>query len=249
MAGVTIPPWTGRAHEDRRSWLAALPGGGRVRRPVRTVGEADSYVLVCPVLRPDGSAAVLKLQFPEVDAPWRRPPCVPGAAWCGAARARPAAVGAADGAVPAGTPLSTQPPDAPCVFIDVMPRLWRPDRAVRRGRGASRWAGTCRSLARRGPAVRAEERRRYRVASSVPASGEPILLNQDLQSPCCWPGPWLVIDKPCWVSGSWRSPRWDYGLGHGGGRCGTGWTALRSWAWTGTGRAGQWGTRWCGRSG
>ncbi|HLU32551.1 MAG TPA: aminoglycoside phosphotransferase family protein [Natronosporangium sp.] len=91
---------------------------------------ADSYVsLVCPVLRPDGSAAVLKLQFPEVDS------ALEAAAlrtWGGAGAVRRLAHDQQRLALlmeqcRPGTPLSTQPPDAAlAVFIDVMPRLWRP---------------------------------------------------------------------------------------------------------------------------
>lgn len=181
------------------------------------------------MLRPDGSPAVLKLQFPEADS------SLEAAAlhtWDGAGAVRLLAHDQQRLALlmeqcRPGTPLSTQPPDvALSVFIDLIPRLWRPATGpfTTAAERADRWARDLPSrwLAAGQPC----ERKLIDAAVTAlqelsPSQGEQVLLNQDLHVNNVLRAerePWLVIDpKPLLgerelaVAALAR----DYGLGHG----------------------------------
>src|SRR5690606_39192301 len=236
MTTVAIPArldWL-RAHEAGRDGLAALPGGLAecAEQWSLSIGQpyAYSYVsLVCPVTRGDGTPAVLKLQFPEPDSVHEAAAL---RAWDGAGAVRLLAHDQQRSALlmeqcRPGTPLSTVDAEAALsVFIDLMPRLWRPAAGpfAAGAAVAERWVE---ELPQRWLAAgRPCERRLLEAAVAAlrqlsSSQGEQVLLNQDLHVNNVLRAerePWLVIDpKPLLgerelaVAALVR----DYGLGHG----------------------------------
>lgn len=199
--------------EPGRAWLEALPGLVRdcTERWSLEPGPPypDSSVsLVLPVELPDGTGAVLKIQFPHRETTHEAEAL---ASWDG------------DGAVrlldhdprrhalllercDPGSHLSRLEPDAALdVLIGLLPRLWKPapPRFPTLADEAARWARELpRSWERAG---RPFERRlidaALRALRELPASpGPPVLLHQDLHADNVLRArrePWLAIDpKP-----------------------------------------------------
>lgn len=235
VSGLAIPArldWL-RGSEAGRAWLAAVPDlvAGCAERWSLRLGEPvpDSYVsVVIPATVPDGGKVMLKVQFPEPDSRYEAAAL---RLWNGDGAVRLLAhdenrlAMLIEHCVP-GDPLSTLPgEEALTVFIDLLPRMWRPavapfaTAADEAGRWIamieSRWEGTGRPCERRLIDLAIDTLRRLRHTQ-----GEQVLLNQDLHVNNVLRAarqPWLVIDpKPligerelavaCLVR--------DYGLGH-----------------------------------
>lgn len=196
-----------------RDWLAVLPErlAACAERWSLRLGPAypGSHVsLALAADLPDGTPAVLKLQYPDPDS---------------AHEAAALATWAGDGAVrllahePAwrallvercspGEPLHRRPPDeALDVVVDLLPRLWRPAGApfTSLADEATGWVERLPGNWER--AGRPYERRLLDAACAlladlIPSQGEQVLVNQDLHAGNVLRAdrePWLVIDpKP-----------------------------------------------------
>lgn len=197
-----------------RDWLAALPGQVAAcvdRWSLRRVGPPfpDAFVsLALPVELPDGTPAVLKLQYPDRDSEHEAAAL---AAWDGVGAARLLAHEPADRAllvercVP-GAPLHRLPAEAALgVVVELLPRLWRPAGApfTTLAEEAAGWAE--RLPGRWDAAGRPYERRLLDAALALlaglaPTQGGQVLVNQDLHAGNVLRAerePWLVIDpKP-----------------------------------------------------
>jgi streptomycin 6-kinase len=217
-----------------REWLAALP---------RTLAEVcaqwslqvdepyqGSYVsLVLPATLPDGSVAVLKLQYPDPDSTHEAAAL---RLWDGVGAVRLLAHEERRLALliercTPGTPLSTMAPEyGLATFTELLPRLWRaptpPFASVEHD--AARWAADLPTRWER--AGRPCERRLVDAAVETllalrGSQGEQVLLNQDLHGGNVLRAqrePWLVIDpKPLLGERELAiaSLLHDYGLGHG----------------------------------
>jgi streptomycin 6-kinase len=223
-----------RGSDAGRSWLAGLPArlAECAARWSLRVGQPyqDSYVsLVVPATRPDGTEAVLKIQFPDPDS---RHEAEALRVWGGDGAVRlldhdEARLALLMERCTPGTPLSEVASDeAIRTFVDLLPRLWRPVAApfVTARAEAPGWANAL--VPRWERAGRPCERSLVDAAAGMlrelsQSQGEQVLLNQDLHVNNVLRArrePWLVIDpKPligerelavaCLVR--------DYGLGHG----------------------------------
>jgi streptomycin 6-kinase len=212
---VSIPSglrWL-RGLEAGRVWLERLPrlaeecAEGWVLR----LGEPFPYAfasLAMPVTRVDGTAAVLKVQFPDRESEHEAAALVH---WDGEGAVRLLEHDAARHALllercEPGTPLSElRPDDALDVMVGLLPRLWKPARAPFRqlSEEAAWWAEQLPAQWER--AGRPFERRlldaALEILDTLPRDqGEQVLLNQDLHVDNVLRArrePWLVIDpKP-----------------------------------------------------
>jgi streptomycin 6-kinase len=196
-----------------RAWLERLPllVGESAERWVLQLGELYPYAfasLAMPVTRSDGTAAVLKIQFPDRESEHEAAAL---ARWGGEGSIRLLAHDAARHALllercEPGTPLSELPPDAALdVMVTLLPRLWKPAGAPFRSLSeeAMWWAEQLPDQWEL--AGRPFERRLLKAAlellDTLPRSqGEQVLLHQDLHADNVLRArrePWLAIDpKP-----------------------------------------------------
>lgn len=201
------------ATEEGRGWLARLPEivGACARDWSLTLGQPFPYgfaSLAIPAERADGSGAVLKVSFPDRESEHEAAALalIDGD---GAVRlievdeARRALL--LERAVP-GTPLKELGPDAALdVFIDLLPRLWKPAGPPFRplAEEAGWWAGTLvDDFERAGypferPLLEAALEAIEALSST---QGEQVLVNQDMHADNVVRAhrePWLMIDpKP-----------------------------------------------------
>jgi streptomycin 6-kinase len=202
-----------RGHDAGRDWLAALPGtlaevaaawSLRIGRPY----DGSKVSLVLPATLPDGSTAVLKLQYPDRESEHE------AAAlrhWDGdgvvrlLAHDEPRSALLIERCSPGDHLARADPDDAMSVFVDLLPRLSRPAAApfTALPDEARRWAGELAAAWER--AGRPCERRLVDAAGDTLRAlaedrGEQVLLHQDLHSYNVLRAdrrPWLVIDpKP-----------------------------------------------------
>jgi streptomycin 6-kinase len=199
--------------EAGREWLARLPGIVEACAGAwgLTVGEPFAYALASlamPVVRADGSAAVLKVSFPDRESEHEAAALalIDGN---GAVRLLEHDEGRRalllERAVP-GTPLKELDLDpALDVFIDLLPRVWRPAGSPFRSLAdeARWWAQTLLDDYER--AGRPFERALLDAALDsiemlAPSQGEQVLVNQDMHADNVVRAqrePWLLIDpKP-----------------------------------------------------
>jgi streptomycin 6-kinase len=202
-----------RGSSGGRAWLERLPQlvGDCAERWGLRIGEPFPYAfasLAMPVTGSDGTAAVLKIQFPDRESEHEAAAL---ARWDGDGAIRLLAHDADRHALllercEPGTPLSDLPPDeAMNVMVDLLPRLWKPAGAPFRSLAeeAMWWAEQLPDQWDR--AGRPFERRLLEAAleilDALPRSqGEQVLLHQDLHAGNVLRArrePWLVIDpKP-----------------------------------------------------
>ncbi|SCL13230.1 aminoglycoside phosphotransferase family protein [Micromonospora inyonensis] len=196
-----------------REWLAVLPErlAACVERWSLRLGPVYPRSLVSLVLAaelPDGTPAVLKLQYPDGDSEHEAAAL---ATWAGDGAVRLLAHAPAwralliERCVP-GDPLSGRPAEeALGVVVDLLPRLWRPAGApfTSLADEAAGWVERLPGNWER--AGRPYERRlldaaRDLLADLVPTQGDQVLVNQDLHAGNVLRAgrePWLVIDpKP-----------------------------------------------------
>ncbi|MFI6822069.1 aminoglycoside phosphotransferase family protein [Micromonospora sp. NPDC050187] len=196
-----------------RDWLAALPErlAACVDRWSLRLGPAYPEAFVSLALAadlPDGTPAVLKLQYPGWESEHEAAAL---AAWAGDGAVRLLAHEPAwralliERCVP-GDPLSHCPPEeALGVVVDLLPRLWRPAGApfTSLADEAAGWVDRLPGNWER--AGRPYERRLLDAARDLltglaPTQGEQVLVNQDLHAGNVLRAgrePWLVIDpKP-----------------------------------------------------
>ncbi|SCG36855.1 streptomycin 6-kinase [Micromonospora echinaurantiaca] len=202
-----------RGTPDGRRWLADLPEllAACVERWSLRVGPPFGYAfasLALPAELPDGTPAVLKLQYPDPDSVHEATALD---RWAGEGAIR--LLGhdpqrralLVERCVP-GTPLHTVPPErALDVVVGLLPRLWRPA-----GSPFTPLAEEAAGWAERLPVKWARTGRPYErrlldaalglLADLVPSQGEQVLVNQDLHAGNVLRAtrePWLVIDpKP-----------------------------------------------------
>ncbi|MGW4499705.1 aminoglycoside phosphotransferase family protein [Micromonospora sp. NPDC004336] len=196
-----------------RRWLAALPErlAECVARWSLRVGPPFPYAfasLALPAELPDGTPAVLKLQYPDPDSAHEATALDH---WAGAGSARLLAHDPdrrallVERCVP-GTPLHALPADAALdVAVGLLPRLWRPagppftplaeEAAGWRERLPVKWERAGRPYERR-----LLDAALGLLADLVDSQGEQVLVNQDLHAGNVLRAtrePWLVIDpKP-----------------------------------------------------
>jgi streptomycin 6-kinase len=196
-----------------REWLAVLPErlaacADRWSLRLGPPYPGSLVSLALPADLPDGTSAVLKLQYPDWDSEHEATAL---AAWVGDGAVRLLAHEPAwralliERCVP-GEPLSGRPPEeALGVVVDLLPRLWRPA-----GTPFTSLADEAAGWVERLPgnwerAGRPYERRlldaaRDLLADLAPTQGEQVLVNQDLHAGNVLRAerePWLVIDpKP-----------------------------------------------------
>ncbi|MCG5455010.1 aminoglycoside phosphotransferase family protein [Micromonospora sp. PSH03] len=207
-----------RGTSSGRAWLAALPTwlnecaerwSLRVGPPFRQAYAS----LALPAHLPDGTAAVLKLQYPDEESRYEADAL---AHWDGHGAIRllthdPGRRALLLERCQPGTPLHDLPPDrALDVVIGLLPRLWRPAGApfTPLAQEAAGWIDRMpRSWERAG---RPYERRLLDAALDLltglaSSQGEQVLVNQDLHAGnilaadalAAGRGPWLAIDpKP-----------------------------------------------------
>ncbi|MEO8422788.1 MAG: aminoglycoside phosphotransferase family protein [Actinomycetota bacterium] len=198
---------------EGRDWLARLPGlaDDCAEQWSLTLGEPFTYAfasLALPATREDGSAAVLKIQFPDRESE-HEAAALKLIGGDGAVRliaydvARRALL--LERADP-GTPLKELEPDrALDVFVDLLPRLWKPADAPFRPLAdeAAWWAGSLPDDFER--AGRPFERALLDAALEAierlsGSQGEQVLVNQDMHADNVIRAerePWLLIDpKP-----------------------------------------------------
>jgi streptomycin 6-kinase len=202
-----------RATEEGRDWLARLPAivDACAQEWSLTLGEPFPYAfasLAMPVERADGSGAVLKVSFPDRESE-HEAAALASIGGDGAVRlidhdeARRALL--LERAEP-GTPLKELALDAALdVFIDLLPRLWKPAGTPFRPLAdeAAWWVGTIVDDFER--AGRPFERSLLDTALEAidtlsPTQGEQVLVNQDMHADNVVRArrePWLMIDpKP-----------------------------------------------------
>jgi streptomycin 6-kinase len=202
-----------RGSSGGRAWLERLPQlvGDCAQRWGLGVAEPFPYAfasLAMPVTRPDGTAAVLKIQFPDRESEHEAAAL---ARWGGHGAVRLLAHDPGRHALllercEPGTPLSElRPDDALDVMVGLLPRLWRPAGAPFRSLSeeAGWWAEQLPKKWDR--AGRPFERRlldaALEILDTLPGTqGEQVLLHQDLHTGNVLRArrePWLVIDpKP-----------------------------------------------------
>ncbi|WP_229403021.1 aminoglycoside phosphotransferase family protein [Micromonospora okii] len=212
---VDIPEGLGwvRRVPAGREWLAALPGllAGCAEEWGLRVGPPFPYAfasLALPAELPDGTRAVLKLQYPDPDSAHEATAL---SRWAGEGAVRLLAHDAGRRAllvercVP-GTPLHALPADqALDVVVGLLPRLWLPagapftplaeEAAGWRERMPASWERAGRPYERRLLDLALD-----RLAELAGTQGEQVLVNQDLHAGNVLRAarePWLVIDpKP-----------------------------------------------------
>ncbi|MGZ6545201.1 MAG: aminoglycoside phosphotransferase family protein [Actinomycetota bacterium] len=199
--------------EEGRDWLARLPGivDACAEEWSLTLGEPFPYAfasLVHPATRADGSAAVLKIQFPDRESE-HEAAALDVIDGDGAVRLLAYDVGRRalllERAVP-GTPLKDLAPAAALdVFVALLPRVWKPAGAPFRPLAdeAADWAGSLPEEYERAgrPFERALLDAALEAIESLSGSqGEQVLVNQDMHADNVVTAsrePWLLIDpKP-----------------------------------------------------
>lgn len=215
---MALPPglaWL-RSREDGNAWLDSLPAllarcAERWSLDLGDPFEQSHVSLVLPATRPDGSAAVLKLQFPHPESAHEAAAL---AHWDGDGAVRLLAEDPGchalllERCVP-GTHLSTLGAEAALdVLVELLPRLWKPATAPFTPLAAEAvgWAKRLPEAWQR--AGRPFERTLLddavetllALAGSQPDPGEAVLLHQDLHGDNVLSAarePWLAIDpKP-----------------------------------------------------
>lgn len=202
-----------RTFEEGRGWLARLPGiiDACAEEWSLTLGEPFPYAfasLALPAIRDDGSAAVLKIQFPDRES-GHEAAALDLMNGEGAVRLFAYDPGRRalllERAVP-GTPLKDLPSDAALdVFVALLPRVWKPAGAPFRPLAdeAADWAGSLPDDYER--AGRPFERALLDAALEAidtlsGCQGEQVLVNQDMHADNVLKAarePWLLIDpKP-----------------------------------------------------
>jgi streptomycin 6-kinase len=201
------------ATPDGRAWLARLPGlvdecAGQWSLRVGSPFPYAYASLALPATLPDGTEAVLKIQFPDRESEHEAAAL---AAWGGEGAVRLIAHDPERHALllercNPGTPLSDLEPDAALdVAIGLLPRLWKPagDPFRPLADEAAWWAGYLPGTwARAGrPFERSLLDAGLDLLRTLPATqGDPVLVNQDLHADNILRAerePWLVIDpKP-----------------------------------------------------
>ncbi|GAA3769046.1 aminoglycoside phosphotransferase family protein [Micromonospora maritima] len=204
--------WVERT-EVGRAWLAELPGrlADCVAEWELTLGPPFAYAfasLALPAELPDGTRAVLKLQYPDDDSVHEATAL---AHWAGHGAIRLLAHDAGHRALlvercDPGTPLHALPPDAALdVAVELLPRL-----GVPAGPPFTSLAEEAAGWAERMPGNWRRTNRPYErrlldaalglLAELAPDQGEQVLVNQDLHAGnvlAAGREPWLVIDpKP-----------------------------------------------------
>jgi streptomycin 6-kinase len=201
------------ATEEGRDWLARLPVivDACAQEWSLTLGEPFAYAfasLAMPATRADGSPLVLKVQFPDRESEHE---------------AAALALLDGDGAVrlleydeerrallleraEPGTPLKELEPDlALDVFVELLPRLWKPAGSPFRSLAdeAARWAATLEDdFERAGRPFEPPllEATLEAIEALGPSQGEQVLVNQDMHADNVVRAkrePWLLIDpKP-----------------------------------------------------
>ncbi len=215
MGGVRIPESLGwvRDQPGGPEWLAGLPGlrDSCAQRWSLRLGPPFAYAfasLALPADLPDGTRAVLKLQYPDAESTHEATAL---GRWGGHGAVRLLAHDPqrrallVERCVP-GSPLHAVPMEAALdAVVDLLPRLWVPA-----GRPFTPLAEEAAGWADRMPdkwerAGRPYERRLLDaalglLADLVPSQGEQVLVNQDLHAGNVLRAtrePWLVIDpKP-----------------------------------------------------
>ena len=204
--------WMG-AFEEGRDWLARLPGivDACAETWSLTLGEPFPYAfasLALPAIREDGSAAVLKIQFPDRESEYEAA-ALDAIDGDGAIRLLAYDAGRRalllERAVP-GTPLKDLAPDAALdVLVALLPRVWKPAGAPFRSLAdeSTGWAGSLPSGYE--DAGRPFERALLDAALEAietlsGSQGEQVLVNQDMHADNVIRAarePWLLIDpKP-----------------------------------------------------
>jgi streptomycin 6-kinase len=202
-----------RTFDEGREWLARLPGLVEACADAwsLTLGDPFPYAyasLALPVTRRDGSAAVLKIQFPDRESE-HEAAALDLMDGDGAVRLLDYDAGRRalllERADP-GTPLKELGPDrALGVFIDLLPRLWKPAGAPFRplAEEAAWWAGSLPADYERAgrPFERALLDAALEAIETLSVSqGEQVLVDQDLHADNVIRAqrePWLLIDpKP-----------------------------------------------------
>lgn len=198
---------------EGRDWLARLPGLVEAcgKQWSITLGEPFAYAfasLALPATRKDGSAAVLKIQFPDRESEHEAAALEliggDGAVRLIAYDAERRAL-LLECAEP-GTPLKELEPDrALDVFVDLLPRLWKPAGAPFRplAEEAAWWAGSLPDDFERAgrPFEQALLDAAIEAIETLSVSqGEQVLVNQDMHADNVIRAerePWLLIDpKP-----------------------------------------------------
>ncbi|WP_243704798.1 aminoglycoside phosphotransferase family protein [Micromonospora sp. KC723] len=159
-----------RAEPAEREWLAALPALSEAcaRRWSLRLGPPFPYAfasLAMPAELPDGTSAVLKLQYPDAESAHEADALV---AWDGHGAVRlldhdPQRRALLVERCQPGTPLHDLPPDAALdVVADLLPRLWRPAGAPfpLLAEEAAGWVARLRALARGGAPPAGPDHRR-----------------------------------------------------------------------------------------
>ena len=212
---VSLPPgltWL-QEFQEGRAWVDRLPRLVEACEQAWALrlGEPFPYAfasLALPATRVDGTAAVLKIQFPDRESEHEAAAL---SLWDGEGAVRLLAHDSNRHALllercEPGTPLSELPPDAALdIMVDLLPRLWKPAAEPFRplAEEATWWAE--RLPDRWEQAGRPFERRLLEGALEAldalpPSQGEQVLLSQDLHAGNVLRArrePWLVIDpKP-----------------------------------------------------
>jgi streptomycin 6-kinase len=203
-----------RTYPGGPEWLAELPGliAGCLDRWRLRAGRPFGYALASlalPVRLPDGADAVLKVQFPHPEAEHE---AVALAHWAGEGAVRLLAHDPDRHALllercRPGTPLTRIGMDAAlAVYVDLLPRLWRPAGGPFRSLAdqAQEWADDLPALHERAgrPVEPRLVERAVRLARDLARSqrGPAVLLHQDLHADNVLRArrqPWLAIDpKP-----------------------------------------------------
>jgi streptomycin 6-kinase len=202
-----------RSSPEGRDWLARLPGivNARAAAWSLTLGEPFPYAyasLAFPAVRPDGSTAVLKIAFPDRESEFEAA-ALEHLDGDGAVRLLAFDAGSRalllERAEP-GTSLKELEPDrALDVFVDLLPRLWKPAGPPFRSLAgeAAWWAGSLAEDYERGgrpfdPAILDAALDGIRTLCG--SQGEQVLVNQDMHADNVLRAgrePWLLIDpKP-----------------------------------------------------
>jgi len=199
-----------RIHDSGRAWLDALPQlvANCAQRWQLRLGEpftGGSVSLPIPATLPDGSDAVLKIQFPHRESEHEAAAL---AHWQGDGAIQLLAHDAERHAlliercVP-GTLLADEPPDTALdVMVELLPRLWKPAAAPFRSLAeeAAWWASDLEKDWENGgkPFERTLLHAALDALQTLPASqGEQVLLHQDLHAGNilrAQRAPWLAID-------------------------------------------------------
>jgi streptomycin 6-kinase len=202
-----------RSSPEGREWLTRLPGivNARAAAWSLTLGEPFPYAyasLAFPAVSPDGSTAVLKIAFPDRESEFEAA-ALEHLDGDGAVRLLAFDAGSRalllERAEP-GTSLKELEPDrALDVFVDLLPRLWKPAGPPFRSLAdeAAWWAGSLPEDYERGgrpfdPAIL--DAALDAIGTLSGSQGQQVLVNQDMHADNVLRAgrePWLLIDpKP-----------------------------------------------------